>query len=45
MLWAVAGRFGFDGHDMPVSRLRFWYAGHVKMIDEERAAMEAAKRG
>ncbi len=45
MLWAVAGRFGLDGHDMPIGRLVFWYAGHVQMIDEERGALEAAKNG
>lgn len=30
--------------DMPRLRLRFWYAGHVRMIEEERAAMRAAVR-
>jgi hypothetical protein len=44
MLWAVAGRFGFDGHDMPLSRLRFWYAGHVRMIEEEKAAAGTARK-
>jgi hypothetical protein len=43
MLWAVGGRFGFDGHDMAIGRLRFWYAGHARMIDEERAEVERAK--
>lgn len=46
MLWAVAGRFGFDGHDMPISRLVFWYRGHAEMDKEERSkiglAVEAA---
>jgi hypothetical protein len=36
MLWAVAARFHLDGHDMALSRLKFWYEGHRKMIEEER---------
>lgn len=43
ILWAVAGRFHLDGHDMPVSRLLFWYRGHVAMVDEEQAQIEKAK--
>jgi hypothetical protein len=38
MLWAVGQRFGFDGHTMEISRLRFWYRGHVMMSKEERKA-------
>jgi len=41
MIWAVAGRFGFDGHNMQISRLIFWYNGHVKMCNEERTALGA----
>jgi hypothetical protein len=37
MLWAVAGRFGFDGHNMAIGRLAFWYRGHFEMINQERA--------
>lgn len=39
MLWAVAARYGFAEAEvlaMPGHRLRFWYAGHVKMYREER---------
>ena len=40
MLWAVGGRFHFDGHNMPISRLKFWYNGHMAMIKEEREAVK-----
>lgn len=40
MLWAVGNRYGFDGHNMKISRLRFWYRGHVEMVREERKAAE-----
>jgi len=40
MLWAVAGRFHLDGHGMKISKLRFWYDGHVAMSKEEKEAME-----
>lgn len=45
MLWAVAGRFHLDGHDMKMSRLRFWYRGHVAMYQEEQATIERARAG
>jgi hypothetical protein len=41
----VAGRFHLDGHDMTVSRLLFWYRGHQAMVEEENAALEAARNG
>jgi len=47
-LWAVAGRFAFAEAEllaMPVGRLRFWYDGHRRMVEEERAAMQGLARG
>ena len=43
MLWAVAGRFGFSEAEifaMPISRLSFWYDGHLYMVSEERSEMQ-----
>lgn len=40
MLWAVAGRFGFNGSTMTMRELRFWYDGHETMSKEETAARE-----
>jgi hypothetical protein len=39
MLWSVASRFGFDGFDMKISRLVFWYNGHCKIHEEETKAL------
>lgn len=39
MLWAVGAQYSFTEAElwaMPVSRLRFWYAGHTAMIAEGR---------
>lgn len=47
MLWAVAARYGFSEAEvlsMPAHRLRFWYAGHTRMVEEERAAVSRAVR-
>jgi hypothetical protein len=43
MLWAVAGRFGFDATNWAMSRLEFWYRGHVFMHVEESEAIEKAR--
>lgn len=43
MLWSVGARFGFDGTHWPVTKLRFWYEGHVEMVAEEKGAIDAAK--
>lgn len=43
MLWSVGARFGFDGMEWPLDRLRFWYRGHVALVDEESAAIAKAK--
>ena len=42
VLWSVAGRFGFSESEirhMPLSRLRFWYKGHQRMVADERASL------
>jgi len=45
MLWAVGGRFHFDGTDWPISKLIFWYRGHVFMYNEEKNSLEGIKNG
>ena len=38
MTWAVAGRYGFTETEMmrmPLSRLAFWYEGHLEAWKEE----------
>ncbi len=45
MLYSVAARFHFSEVEiinMPLSRLIFWYNGHVKMCEEERGALDGA---
>jgi hypothetical protein len=44
-VWSVAARFHFAEADiwgMPVSRLRFWHDGHVRMAEEDRKMFGAS---
>jgi hypothetical protein len=44
MLTAVASRFGFDGEDWNLARLRRWYDRHVRAFEEELAMMPPETR-
>lgn len=44
MLTAVASRFGFDGEDWDLARLRRWYDRHVMAFEEELAMMPPETR-
>jgi site-specific recombinase XerC len=42
MLWAVGARYGYDSMKLKAHRLRFFYAGHLFMSEEEKRAQAEA---